>query len=127
VKISNKRNPQVQFSEDNKDVLQTRNGYRKCTFIQWINTLKQMHGTRKYHPECGNQVAKEHTWYTLTYNWLLAKSLKCLKKKFTDHMKHKKKEDQNVDASLLLRRENKIHMEEIEGQSLAETGEKAIQ
>jgi len=31
-----------------------------------------------------------------------------LKKNFTDHMKLKKKEDQNVDASFLLRRENKI-------------------
>ena len=27
---------------------------------------------------------------------------------FTDHMKPKKKEDQNVDASMLLRRGNKI-------------------
>ena len=31
---------------------------------------------------------------------------------FTDHMKPKKKEDQNMDASVLLRRVNKILTEE---------------
>jgi hypothetical protein len=30
---------------------------------------------------------------------------------FTNHMKHKKKEDQSVDTSILLRRGNKISME----------------
>jgi len=50
----------------------------------------------------------EHTWYALTDKWILAPKLGISKKKFTDHMKSMKKEDQNVDASFPLRRESKI-------------------
>jgi len=39
--------------------------------------------------------------------------LRIPKKKFTDHMKLKKKEDKNMDASVLLSRGNKTLMEEI--------------
>ena len=39
-----------------------------------------------------------------------AQKLKIPKIQFTDHMKLKKKEDQRVDTSVLLRRENKIPM-----------------
>ena len=47
---------------------------------------------------------------------------------FTDHMKPKKKEDQNMDASVLLRRVNKILTEEnIETKCGAEIEGKAIQ
>ena len=47
---------------------------------------------------------------------------------FTDHMKLKKKEDQSVDASVLLRRGNKILMGEYsETKYRAETEGKAIQ
>jgi len=67
-----------------------------------------MDGTRKYHPELGNPVTKEHTWYALTDKWILTQKLGIPKKKFTDHMKSKKKEDQNIYASFLFRRDNKI-------------------
>jgi hypothetical protein len=30
-----------------------------------------MFGTRKYHPEEGNPITKEHTWYALTDKWIL--------------------------------------------------------
>jgi len=36
------------------------------------------------------------------------KSLEYLRKKFINHMKPKKKEDQHMNASFLLKRENKI-------------------
>ena len=65
-----------------------------------------MHGSRKY-PERGNSVTKEHTWYVLTDKWILAQKLRIPKIPFTDHMKLKKKEDQSMDASVLLRRRNK--------------------
>ena len=68
-----------------------------------------MDGIRKYHPDCGNSVTKEHTLYALIDKWILAKNLGLLKKLFTDHMKLKKNEDQSVDASVL-RMENNIHM-----------------
>jgi hypothetical protein len=42
---------------------------------------------------------KEHTWYALTYKWVLAQKFGIPKIQFRDHMKLKKKEDQNVDAS----------------------------
>ena len=63
-----------------------------------------MNGTRKYHPECGNPIIKEHKWYTLTYKWILAQGLRISKIQFTDHMKLKTKEDHSVGASVLLRR-----------------------
>ena len=67
-----------------------------------------MIGTRKYHPEWGDPVTKEHIWYALTGKWILAQKLGISKIQFTDHIKLKKKEDQSVDASVLLRRGNRI-------------------
>jgi hypothetical protein len=61
----------------------------------------------KYHPELGNAVTKEHTWNALTDKWILAQKLRI---PMVDHMKLKKTEDQSVDASVLLRRANKIIM-----------------
>ena len=47
---------------------------------------------------------------------------------FTDHMKPKKKEDQNMDASVLLRRVNKILTgENMETKCGADIEDKAIQ
>jgi hypothetical protein len=51
---------------------------------------------------------KEHTCYALTDEWIFAQKLGIPKIQFTDHMKLKKKEDQNVDVSVLLRRGSKI-------------------
>jgi hypothetical protein len=62
-----------------------------------------MDRTKKY-PERGNQITKEHTCYALTDKWILAQMLRIAKIQFTDHMKLKKKEDQSVGASVLLRR-----------------------
>ena len=68
-----------------------------------------MDGT-KYHPEQGNAITKEYTWYALTDKSKLAQMLGIPKIQFTDHMKLKKKEDQSVDTSVLLRRGKKIPM-----------------
>jgi hypothetical protein len=46
--------------------------------------------------------------YALTDKWILAQKLGLSKIQFTDHMKLKKKEDQSVGASFLLRKGNKI-------------------
>ena len=69
-----------------------------------------MDGIRKYNPECHNLVTKQHTWYVFTDKWTLAHKLRIQKIQFTDHMKFRNKEDQSVDASVLLRRGNKIFM-----------------
>jgi hypothetical protein len=53
-------------------------------------------------------VTKEHTWYALTDKWILAQRLGIPKIQFTDHMKLKNNEDQSLDASVLLRRGNKL-------------------
>jgi len=73
-----------------------------------VLSLRQMDGTRKYHPEWGNPVTKEHAWHALTDKWILAQKFRIPKIQFTEHMKLKKKEDQSVDASDLLRMGNKI-------------------
>ena len=70
-----------------------------------------MDGSGGYHPEWGNPITKEHTWYALTDKWILAQKLRIPKIQFAKHMKLKKKEDQSVDTSFLLRMGNKIPME----------------
>ena len=69
-----------------------------------------MNRIRKYHLKWSNPAAKEHTWYILTDKWILAQKLQIPKIQFSDHKKLKKKEDQSVDTSVLLRRGNKILM-----------------
>ena len=87
-----------------------------------------MDETRKYHPEWGNLITKEHTWYALTDKWILAQKLRIPNIQFTNHMKLKKKENQSVDASVLLRRGNKILLGvNTEAKCGAETEGKAIQ
>jgi hypothetical protein len=54
--------------------------------------------------------SQKNTRYVLTDKWILAQKLGIPKIQFTDHMKLKKKEDQSVGASVLLRREKKIPM-----------------
>ena len=46
-----------------------------------------MDGTRKCHPEQGNPITKDHTWYSLTNKWMLAQKLKINKLQFTQHRK----------------------------------------
>jgi hypothetical protein len=69
--------------------------------------LRQMDGSGGYLPEWGNPVTRDHTWFALTDKWILVQKLQILKIQFTDHMKLKKKTDQSVNASVLLRRGNK--------------------
>jgi hypothetical protein len=69
-----------------------------------------MDGARKYHPEWGNPITKEHTWYALIDKWILAQKFRIPKIQLTDYTKLKKKVDQSVDTSVLLRRGNKIPM-----------------
>jgi hypothetical protein len=70
-----------------------------------------MDGTRKYHPEWGNPITKEHTWYAFTDKWILAQKFRIHKIQFTDYMKLKKKENHSVDTFILLRRRIKIPLE----------------
>jgi hypothetical protein len=60
---------------------------------------------------------KEVIRYALTDKWILAHKLKRPKIQFAKHKKIKKKEDQRVDTSFLLRIGNKIPME-LQRQSL---------
>ena len=46
--------------------------------------------------------------YVLTDKWILAQKIEIPKIQLTDHMKLKKKEDQSVNVSVLLRRGSKI-------------------
>jgi hypothetical protein len=68
--------------------------------------LRQMDKTRKYHPESGNPIAKENTWYALTDKWILSPKLQITRIQFSDHMKLKKNKDQSMGASVLLGEQN---------------------
>jgi hypothetical protein len=72
-----------------------------------------MDRTRKYHPECGIPITKEHTWYAFTDKWILTQKLGIPKIQFTDHLKLNKKEDQCVGGSTILRRRTKYSQEQI--------------
>jgi hypothetical protein len=50
---------------------------------------------------------KEHTWYVLTDNWILAHKLTMPMTQLTDHMELRGKEYKIMDASILHRRGNK--------------------
>jgi hypothetical protein len=56
----------------------------------------------------GNPVTKEHPWHTHTDKGILAQKHRIPNIQFTDHMKVKKKEDQSMDALVLLRKGDKI-------------------
>jgi hypothetical protein len=62
-----------------------------------------MHESGGYHPEWGNPITKELTWYVLTDKWILAQKLRIPKIQFVKHKKIKKNEDQSVDTSPCLR------------------------
>jgi hypothetical protein len=64
-----------------------------------------------YYPELGDPITKELPCYTLTDKWILTQNLRIPKIQFPKHKKIKKKEDQWVDISSLLRLGNKIPME----------------
>ena len=69
-----------------------------------------MNGSGWYHLEWGNPVTKEHTWYALADQWVLAKKLRLPKVQFAKHMKLKY-QDQSVETSPLLRTGNNTPME----------------
>jgi hypothetical protein len=58
-------------------------------------------------------MTKEFTRYALSDKWILAQKLRIPKIQFAKHKKIKKKEDQCVDTSFLLRIGNKLPMEGI--------------
>jgi hypothetical protein len=49
-----------------------------------------------------------HTWYVLIDKWILGKEGGILMKQLMDYKKLKRKEDQRVDALVLLKRRNKF-------------------
>ena len=77
-----------------------------------------MDGSGGYHPEWGNPITKELTWYVLTDKWILVQKLRIPKIQFAKHMKFKNNEDQNVDTSPFLRMGTKYPWKELQRQSL---------
>ena len=65
--------------------------------------VRKMTVTRKCHPEQGNPITKEHTWYALTNKQTLAQKFKINKLRFTQHKKLKK-EDLSEGALVPLRK-----------------------
>jgi len=85
---------------DTENVVHLHNGILLSYQKQWLYEIhRQMDGTGKYHPVWGNPITEKHTWYALIDKWLLAQMLELPRCK--EHMKLKK-DDQNVNASLLL-------------------------
>jgi hypothetical protein len=63
-----------------------------------------------HHPEWGNTITKELTWYALTDKWILPQKARIPKIQLPKHKKMKK-EDQHVNTAFLPRIGNKISME----------------
>jgi hypothetical protein len=71
-----------------------------------------------HHPEWGNLITNNVTWYALTEKWILAQKLRIPKIQYAKHKKIKRKEDQRVDISFLLRIEKKYPWKELQRQNL---------
>jgi hypothetical protein len=71
-------------------------------------TLQEMDGTRKYHPEWGNPDPKVHTWYILTYKWLLVIMYRIPTTHSTGGNKLNKKDSPSQDAWVSLRNGDRI-------------------
>ena len=86
----------------------------------YIYTTTELLRTRKFMKFEGNwleleniilsEVTKEDTWFVLTDKWVLGKKFGIPIILLIDCMKLKKKKEQSVSASVLLRRGNKIIM-----------------
>jgi hypothetical protein len=70
-----------------------------------------MDGSGGYLTKCGNPITKEVTRQALTDEWILSQKLRTPKIQFAKQKKIKKKENQRMDTSFLLRIGNKISME----------------
>ena len=70
--------------------------------------LWQVDRSGGYHSEWGNLITKEYTWYTLTDRGILEQKVKIPKIQFSKH-KLKKKEDESMDTSFLLRMGKNTH------------------
>ena len=69
-----------------------------------------MDGSEGNHPEWGNPITKEVIRYAFTDKWILAQKHRTPKIQFAKHKTLKKREDQRVDTSFLLKIGNKIPM-----------------
>jgi hypothetical protein len=64
---------------DKENVVHLHNGILFSYLKQGHHEFcRQMDGTRKYHPECGNPDPKGHSWYVITVKWVLAKQYRIL-------------------------------------------------
>jgi hypothetical protein len=87
-----------------------------------------MNGSRGYHPKCGNPITKEHIRQALTDKGILVQKFRISKIQFAKHMKLKEKEAQSLNTSFLLRRGDKIPVEEVtETKFQAETEQRTTQ
>jgi hypothetical protein len=93
-------------------------------------TKKQKQKTKQTNKKQTKQTKnkKEHSWYAVTDKWILSQKLRIPKMQLSKHMKLKKKENQRMDSSFLLRMGNKISMEGVtETKFSAETEGRTIQ
>jgi hypothetical protein len=95
---------------DTENMIHLHNGVLLSNKKQWIHEiLRQMDVSGGYHPEWGNPTKKEHTWYALSDKQILAPKLRIPKVQLAKHKKIKKKQDQCVDTSFPLRREQNTY------------------
>ena len=103
---------------DTENVVHLYNGVLLSNEKQRIyEILGEMDISGEYHPEWGNTITKEVTWYALTDKWILSQKPRIPKILLLKHKKIKKK-DQCVDTSFLPRIWKKYPWKELQRQSL---------
>jgi len=76
--------------KNSENMLQLHSGVLLSNQTQWfLEILRPMDDTIKYHAEWGNPIPKEYTGYALTDTWILTQELGIPKIAFTDHMNPK--------------------------------------
>jgi hypothetical protein len=81
--------------------------FSAINYKDFMKSTDKLMGSRKYHPERGNSVTNDNTWYSLTDKWILGKERGTPTIQLMNNMKLKRKEDQRMGVSVLLRRGNK--------------------
>ena len=98
----------LNWRTNKENVVSLHNGilsYKK----QWHHEIcRQMEGTIKYQPKWCNPDPKGHTWYVLTYKWILVIKYRITMLQSTDPKKPNTKEGPRKSGWIFLRRRNKI-------------------
>jgi hypothetical protein len=108
---------------DTENLVRLNNGILLSYSEHWHPEFyRQVNGTRKYQPECGNSDSKEHAQYILTNKWILTKTYRIPTIQSIELRKINKLKGPSKDAIVPLGMEKKATTRTEEGRDLGRKG-----